>query len=130
MFIVTPCTISRWLKKIRNFVYIKCPNSHYRTIWSKSHPEVQAAIHLLYRGRKVLKPDKNSRLDYSKIAQQPAQKCVSDCSKSVFRLKQKCYTTINTTKKETNINTTATPSPPPCKGVSGVAGKQQAASSI
>jgi hypothetical protein len=37
-------------------------------------------------------------------------------TKRVFQVRQNCLHTINTTKKDTNINTTATPSPPLPKG--------------
>jgi len=116
IFMTTASTVSRWVTKISKYLYIKCPKGYYRTMWSKSHPEVQAAVRLHYRGREIPKPAESCPLDLSKNAESVTQKCVSDLSKSAIRLTQKCATTNNNTIKETIIDTTAPPAPLPAGG--------------
>jgi len=86
-------------------VQIKCPKGYYRTIYAKSHPLVKTAAQLYYRGKKI----ENSANPQGKNLQ-------NQCAKDRHRLGINSLTINNNTIKENNIKTTATPSPPPCKG--------------
>jgi len=113
IFMASPGTISRWISKIRKYVYVKSPKGYYRTLWAKSHPKVRDAVKLYYRGSEISKTASDNLCNNE---QDHTQKCISDCGKSAIRLTQKCATTNNTTKKETNEETTAPPSPLPAGG--------------
>ncbi len=112
-FMVSTYTVSRWISNIKKYLYIKSPKGYYRTMWAKSHPDVQNAVKLWYRNKEIPKSDAP---DFGKNDQDPPQKCGSDCRKSAFRLPQKCLTTNNKTNKETIEDTTATPAPLPACG--------------
>jgi len=124
IFMTSATTISRWIAKIHKFIYTKNPKGYYRTLWAKSHPEVQTTVELWYRGQKIPKPGKKPPVHFSKNAKDPMQKCATDFSKSAIRLTQKCVTTNNNTITETIKDTTgsplcgdpATPSPLPAGG--------------
>jgi hypothetical protein len=92
IFMVSSCTIKRWLKKLSKYLYFKNPKGYYRTIWAKFH--------------------------WVNIDLVPGQNVPSDRVKSALRLGQKCATTINNTITENYKRTTASPSPAPCKGAS------------
>jgi len=58
IFMVSADTISRWIAKIRPFIYLKNPKGYYRTIWARSYPQVvhigknaELLITILYRGQ-------------------------------------------------------------------------------
>jgi hypothetical protein len=122
IFMTSPSTISRWISKIKEYIYIKCPKGYYRTIWAKSHPEVRESVRLFYRDREISK----SALDNRSINEQDhTRKCVSDCSKSAIRLKQKCATTNNTTIKDTTVKTIAPPALLPAGGQAPAALQQR-----
>lgn len=94
IFMVSRPTISRWLKRIRKFCYIKNPKGYYRTIWWKPFFIAQSR----------------------KNDQHPNQNLTSDRIKSDFRLDQICSTTSNNTIIENYKGTIASPSPLPPKG--------------
>ncbi len=113
MFMTSKSNISRKLKKIRSYIYVKSPKGYYRTIWAKSHPDVRKSRPYLpastaKRGESEANPCKNAQL--------PVQNVSPDLRKSAIRLTQKCATTNNNTIKENNKDITATPSPPLPKG--------------
>ena len=97
IFMVSPSTVSRWLGRIKQFLYVKNPKGYYRTVWAKSHRDVREAV----------------EVHFSRNAKDPAQNCSSDYSKSAIRLKQFCVTTNNNTKKEIIKETISPPSPLP-----------------
>jgi hypothetical protein len=123
MFNVTPRSISLWigtLKKHRLLLWLH-PKGYYRTLWAKSHPDVQAAERLPYRGREIARS--------SIISGQPASTplrnglpsdCETDCAvtaqRSVVPLRNLLPQTNNTTKRDTSSRTEATPSPLPAGG--------------
>ena len=118
----SPGTISRWISKIKEYIYIKNPKGYYRTIWAKSHPEVRESVKLFYRNREISK----SRLDNLRNNEQNhTQKYGSDCSKSAVRLNQKCVTINNTTIKDTTGKTITPPSPLPAGGQAPAALEQR-----
>ncbi len=94
IFMVSPATISRWLRRIRKFCYIKNPKGYYRTIWIKS----------LFNA-KVPKDEHG-----------PAKNCASDLVKSANQLAQNCAITNNNTIINTTKDTIASPSPLPARG--------------
>ena len=114
MFWVTARTISRRITAIKkaDLVHVKCPKGYYRTLWAKSHPDVQAAVKLWYRGKELSKTGLESG---QKRAKRLRQDCPTDLDKSgevtatncVFRLGQDCPTTNTETNKETNKQTKA-----------------------
>jgi hypothetical protein len=110
---VSADTISRWISKIKKYLHVQSPKGYSRTMWAKSHPDVQAATKLWHRGKEIPKPN---ACDYRKNAEDPRQKCGSDYRKSAIRLPQECRTTNNQTIKETIKDTTATPTPLPAGG--------------
>ncbi len=83
VFRVSQGTISRWLSKLKPFIYLKYPKGYCRTIWAKSHPQVEQ----LRKNDKVVN-----------------QNCSSDLRKSAIRLPQKCATTNNNTSKRSRGN--------------------------
>ena len=116
IYMTSPSTIRRWLKHIRKYLYVKCPKGYYRTFWAKSHPDVQAANKLWWRGKEVSKQDNGYTANIVKSEQQPAQKCATDMVKNNFRHAQKRATINNNTITETKKDTTATPTPLPAGG--------------
>ena len=105
IFMVSADTISRWIADVRTHLYIKNPKGYYRTMWAKTHTEVQAAV----GSRRI--SDKACPVHSGKSEQHVEQKSGSDLSKSETGLTQRCETTNNNTNKETNKETT-TPLPP------------------
>ena len=122
IFNTSPCTVSRWIKKIKKHLYIKCPKGYHRTLWAKSHPRVREAVKLRYRGSDI---PKKEIPDISKNAKELQEKCKCDLSKSEISLTQKCVTINNTTNKEIIINTIEPPAPLPAGGQSPAALKQR-----
>jgi len=94
IFMVTPRTIERWLSAIKNFILVWSAKGYYRTMWAKSHPQVN--------------PDKN----VGDVRQN--WRCESD--KNGVRVRQNCRTTINNTITENNKRTIASPLPLPAFG--------------
>ena len=115
IYMTSPSTIRRWLKHIRKYLYVKCPKGYYRTFWAKSHPDVQVANKLWWRGKEVSKPDNGHIANIVKSEPQHAQKCATDMVKNDFRPAQKCATINNNTITETKKDTT-TPTPLPAGG--------------
>jgi len=96
MFMTSKRTIQIWLASLEKYISIQNPKGYYRTIWAKSHPD------FLQRGAK----------DCADVR----KKVYSDCAKSFVSLRKNLRPTNINTMKENNNRTTATPSPPPCKG--------------
>jgi len=96
MFMTSKRTIQIWLASLEKYISIQNPKGYYRTIWAKSHPD------FLQRGAK----------DCADVR----KKVYSDCAKSFVSLRKNLRPTNINTIKENNKRTTATPSPPPCKG--------------
>jgi len=90
IFMVSTDTVSRWIAKIRTFIYLKNAKGYYCTIWAKSHPQV---VHL------------------GKNAEGPRQDWSFDLGKSAFGLRQRCRNTNNNTITENNKRTIASPAP-------------------
>lgn len=120
VFMVSPATISRWISELRSHIYIKSPKGYYRTIWAKSHQQVQESARLHYKGKQTPQVGRSQHTDHGKNTEDPRQKCTSDCGKSAIRLRQNCGTTNNNTIKEINTETTPLPPLPPKKGASAV----------
>ena len=95
IFMVSADTISRWIAKIKPFIYLKNGKGYYRTLWAKTHPDV---------------------VEFGKNAEGPWQNCGFDLGKSAIRLRQKCRTTNNNTITENKERTIASPSPLPAYG--------------
>jgi len=110
IFMVSPCTISRWIADVRTHLYIKNPKGYYRTMWAKAHPEVQAAVVRWH------KSDKACPVHSGKFEQHVMQKSDSDFGKSKTGLTHRCGTTNNNTNRETNKETTAPLPPMPAGG--------------
>ena len=106
VFMVSPDTISRWISELRGYIYIKSPKGYYRTIWAKSHQQVQEAARSHYKAKQTPKAGRSQNTDHGKNTVDPRQKCTSDCGKSAIGLRQNCGTTNNNTNKETNKDTT------------------------
>jgi len=95
LFMVSADTISRWIAKIKPFIYLKNSKGYYRTLWAKSHPDV---------------------IESGKDAEGPRQNGSFDLAKSAIRLRQNCRTTNNHTITEDYKRTMASPSPLPACG--------------
>ena len=108
IFNTSPGTVSRWITKIKKYLYVKCPKGYHRTLWAKSHPDVREAAKLRYRGRNILK---NNTAGIRKNDKDHEKKRESDLRKFAIPLTQKCATTNNTTNKETIKDTIEPPSP-------------------
>jgi len=113
IFHTSPVTISRWISKIKKYVHIKSPKGYYRTIWVKSHPEVKESVKLYYKGKEIPKPDTSDLIKNDKEYNHQKQ---SQYCKSENGLNHKCYTTNNTTNKDTTKSTIERPSPLPAGG--------------
>jgi hypothetical protein len=96
IFMTNTRTVSRWINKIRNFIYVKNPKGYYRTLWAKSHPQVRAYL--------------------DETGQLPGQKASADMDKNGHRVGRNCPTTITNTITENNKRTIASPSPLPAAG--------------
>jgi len=107
MLMLSTRTITQYIARLlkKDLVQIKCSKGYYRTIWAKSHPDVEAAAQLWYRGKKI-----------EKSADSHSKNQRSDCEKNCHRLGRNPLTTNNTIIKENNKRTTATPSPLPAGG--------------
>jgi len=103
MFTTSKRTIQIWLASLEKYISIQNPKGYYRTIWAKSHPD------FLQRGAKNCAGGAKDCADVRK-------KAYSDCAKSFVSLRKNLRPTNINTIKENNKRTTATPSPPPCKG--------------
>lgn len=59
MFFVTPRTITTWIANLKKAgcIFWFHPKGRYRTLWSKSHPDVKTTTTLLYMGREIRKAD-------------------------------------------------------------------------
>jgi hypothetical protein len=73
IFMVSPCTISRWLKDIKDYIYIKNPSGFYRTLWAKAHPNVGTP----HFSKNAKDASQKCSGDYSRNAKDPAQKCAA-----------------------------------------------------
>ncbi|MFQ6034387.1 MAG: hypothetical protein ACE5NM_00880 [Sedimentisphaerales bacterium] len=113
ILMVSAPTISRWLRRIKRFVYVRHPHGYSRTLWARSHPDVIETVRI-------------------KSAQGPNQNCGSDRIKSAILVNQKCVATNNNTITEDNYRTTASPSPPPPRPASATLDwrRQQAAADL
>jgi len=89
IFMTSPPTITRWLRRIRAYTYIRNGKGYYRTIWAK---------------------------EVFKNEQGPAQNGISDLIKSDRRVGQIRSTTINNTITENNERTIVSPTPTPAGG--------------
>ncbi|OHB73232.1 MAG: hypothetical protein A2Z25_03330 [Planctomycetes bacterium RBG_16_55_9] len=122
IFMASPRTISRWLRKIiaGGHVQLKSPKGYYRTIWARSHPDVQSAAQLYYRGKPIGRtndgPSSTSPPGTDKNGQEHSQGWLCELDKNGFRHGQICPATNNTTIKETIVETIAPPSPLPAGG--------------
>lgn len=96
IFMVLPGTISRWIADVRTHLYIKNPKGYYRTMWAKTHPEVQAATVRWH------KSDGAYPVHLGKSEQHVVQKSESDFGKSEIGHMHRCATTNNNTNKETS----------------------------
>jgi hypothetical protein len=110
IFMVSACTISRWLSGIKQFIYVKHPQGYRRTLWAKSHPDVIEAA----RCHAQLARNNTSHL--RKSAELPTQNRTAERIKSTISVKQNCATTNNLTITENNRRTIASPSPLPAGG--------------
>jgi len=123
IFFVTGRTISTWianLKKAGCILWVH-PKGRYRTIWAKSHPDVKTATTLLYMGEEISKEAvvtghaaqillrKNLR---GGIEETFLPTTKDDCN----QVGRNLLHTNNTTYKDINKETTATPSPLPAGG--------------
>ena len=90
-FIVSPCTIPRWLRAIRKYIIGRNPKGYYRTIWAKSHPDVKD----------------------DKIGMDVRQKRDSHDDENGVRPGANYHPTINNTVTENNKRTMTSPSPLP-----------------
>ncbi|MCK4291644.1 MAG: hypothetical protein KAY65_00490 [Planctomycetes bacterium] len=130
-FRLSPSTISRMIRRIRKYIYIKNPKGYYRTMWSRSHQDVREALANMPKSAKDGKPPgpggggtaesgpqlrQNCSGQLSRTAQDPAQKCSGHCVKSAIRVKHKRRTYNNKSNREINKDTTASASPLPAGG--------------
>ncbi len=91
---VSANTISRWLKDISEYLYIKNPKGYYRTMWARSHPDVRLSV------QQWSNSDGKALVHLSKSGEHPHQKCSGEFTKSAIRLHQNCITTNNNTNAE------------------------------
>ncbi len=110
IFMVSASTISRWLARIKRFLYVKHPQGYRRTLWAKSHPDVIEAV------RCHAQLGRTNASDRRKSVEVPAQNRAADRLKSAISVKQNCATTNNHTVTENNKRTIASPSPLPACG--------------
>jgi hypothetical protein len=123
MFYRRPRTITLWVMNLKKagLIFWLHPKGYYRTLWAKAHPEVIAAQSLLYRNREIPKAvvisgQAKSTLLSKKLPSNIAKNCQVTSQENVIPLGKKLLQTNNTTKKDTIIDTTATPSPLPAGG--------------
>lgn len=93
-FMVSPCTIPRWLRAIRKYTIVRNPKGYYRTVWGKSHPDVE----------------------HDKTSMDGRQKRYSNDDKNRIRPGADCHPTVNNTIRENNKRTMTSPLPLPAGG--------------
>ena len=104
IFMVSPCTISRWIAGLGEYLYFKSPKGYYRTLWAKCHPAVADKSFF------ASKQDKKRPVNLGKSADSVERNRGSDLSKPAAGLRRDCATTNNKTNKETTKATTPPPS--------------------
>ena len=90
-FMVSPCTIPRWLRAIKKYIIVRNCKGYYRTIWAKAHPDGK----------------------HDKIGMDVRQKRDSNYDKNGVRPGANYHPTISNTVTENNKRTMASPSPLP-----------------
>ena len=73
IFMTSECTISRRIKKLAKYIFIKNPMDYYRTIWARLHPQVSEAIKIFCKAEELSGRNMSSQLK---------QNCRTDLSKS------------------------------------------------
>jgi hypothetical protein len=123
MFFVSTRTISTWVTILKKagLVFWVHPKGRYRTIWAKTHPKVKTATTLLYMGQQISKEAVISGhaaqiLLGRNLPEGIEKSCTVTAKDNCIQVGRNLLHTINTTKKDTNINTIATPSPLPAWG--------------
>jgi len=123
MFFVSTRTVSMWVANLKEGGHILWlhPKGYYRTLWAKSHPEVKATQSLFYRDGEISKAEvisgqAKSTLLRKNLPSECAENCEVTAQKDVFPLRKKLLQTNNTTMRDTNKNTVATPAPLPAGG--------------
>ena len=123
MFFCKPRTISLWvanLKKGRHILWLH-PKGYYRTLWAKAHPDVKGSDKLLYRDGEISKTEVISGHIEAvplrkKLRSKYAENCEVTAQKPVIPLRKKLLHTNNTTTRDINKETSATPTPLPAGG--------------
>ncbi len=119
----SPRTISLWIGRLkeRRLLFWLHPKGYYRTLWAKSHPDVQATQSLPYRGREIPKASIISgQLESTPLRNRLPSDCATGCAVTAqgdgIPLRNRLPQTKNTTKRDTPEGTEATPSPLPAGG--------------
>ncbi len=123
MFFRKPRTISLWvanLKEGRHILWLH-PKGYYRTLWAKSHPDVQGSERLCYRDGEISKTQVISGHTEAvplrnRLRSECAENCEVSAQKPVIPLRNKLLQTNNTTTRDISRDTSATPAPLPAGG--------------
>lgn len=120
MFFVKDRTISRWIAKLKKNGYLLWihPKGRYRTLWAKSHPQIQKASTLSYMGESISKDAVINGRAEEKLLRQICPggidtPSVLTTTNSCIQVGHNWRHTNNTTIKETTKQTSAPPSPSP-----------------
>lgn len=123
MFFRKTRTMTNWIANLKKGGHILWVNGkgYYRTLYAKTHPDVKAAMTLLYRGREIQKSNVISGQAESaplrkNLPGNSANNCEVTAQKPVIPLRNKLLPTNNTTNKETIKEKNATPPPLPAGG--------------
>lgn len=110
-FMVSPRAISRSICAVRKYIYIKNPKGYYRTLFARSHPDVQL-MSLSRRNSDV----KHPKTGLAKGGEPAGQNRLADHANSGSRPGRNCLTTNINTNKETIKEPEEPPPPLPAGG--------------
>ena len=123
--------IQYWIKRIHNYIVVRCPRGYYRTMWVKSNPDVIKGIKDWQEKQDARRAKRKPRKPRATTTN-PAQSCNAEvrqilhtqydksCTHSTtnpaVEPRQILHTINNHTIKEITKDTTAPPTPLPASG--------------
>ncbi len=111
IFMVSTRVISRWICAVRKYIYIKNPKGYYRTLFARSHPDVQ--LMSLNRHKSGANCPASG---LAKNGEPVSRNCLTDRAKNGSQLSRDCLTTNVNTNKETMKEPKEPPPPLPAGG--------------
>jgi len=132
IFFTSARSISTWVSNLKKnkLVYFVHPKGRYRTLWSKTHPDVSTAEELLYMGEKIGKKEViNGNAAHillrRNLPDPQEENCVPTKKNPVVEVGRNLLHTNNTTNKDTIKETTEQPPPLPAGGQAPAALKER-----